>query len=147
MAPEVMENKDYTFAADVWSFGCLIYLLLTGTGPFDHTGVDSQEVVLARSKACNYARIPDSVSNEGRDFVNDCLVVDQQERATIPQLLAHPWLSPSNEDEESKLMPLIGAFANLRVFQKRRDAKRGKLYKVAMMIHSISRIHSCLKQK
>ena len=42
MAPEVMADppQEYTFAADIWSFGCLVYILLSGMGPFDYTGED-----------------------------------------------------------------------------------------------------------
>ena len=34
-APEVHQNKAYSFKADVWSFGIIIYLLLVGNLPYD----------------------------------------------------------------------------------------------------------------
>ena len=35
-APEVLQNKHYDFRADSWSFGIIIFLMLTGRFPFDN---------------------------------------------------------------------------------------------------------------
>jgi serine/threonine protein kinase len=34
MAPEIMNGRPYTYKADIWSIGVLIFLLLTGGYPF-----------------------------------------------------------------------------------------------------------------
>ena len=36
VAPEVLLKQPYSFACDMWSFGCIMYALLSGCLPFDH---------------------------------------------------------------------------------------------------------------
>ena len=34
MAPEMVESQDYSFKADIWSLGCVIYEMITLKPPF-----------------------------------------------------------------------------------------------------------------
>jgi polo-like kinase 4 len=34
IAPEVLLGKPYSFAADLWSLGCIVYCMLMGSPPF-----------------------------------------------------------------------------------------------------------------
>ena len=34
MAPEILRNQDYDSKADLWSVGCVLFQMLTGTPPF-----------------------------------------------------------------------------------------------------------------
>lgn len=36
VAPEVLSKKFYSFSCDMWSIGCVVYALLSGSLPFDH---------------------------------------------------------------------------------------------------------------
>lgn len=36
VAPEVLKKEPYGFSCDMWSYGCIIYALLSGSLPFDH---------------------------------------------------------------------------------------------------------------
>lgn len=42
MAPEILEKRSYTYKADIWSLGVLIYELYTGFPPF--TGKNKKEL-------------------------------------------------------------------------------------------------------
>jgi serine/threonine protein kinase len=35
VAPEVLKKEPYSFSCDLWSFGCILYSLLSGSLPFD----------------------------------------------------------------------------------------------------------------
>jgi len=35
VAPEVLKKEPYSFSADVWSLGCMVHALLSGSLPFD----------------------------------------------------------------------------------------------------------------
>jgi len=36
VAPEVLKKEPYTTSCDLWSIGCIIYALISGSLPFDH---------------------------------------------------------------------------------------------------------------
>ena len=66
MAPEVVKQMRYTRKADIWSFGCLVIEMLTGTHPWPAIGQ-----VEALYKIGSYAipEIPEEASDEGREFL------------------------------------------------------------------------------
>lgn len=35
-APEVLKQEPYRFSCDIWSIGCIIYALISGSLPWDH---------------------------------------------------------------------------------------------------------------
>ena len=49
LAPEILDYSPITCAADMWSLGCVIYVMLTGFSPF--AGDDLQETYLNVSQA------------------------------------------------------------------------------------------------
>lgn len=34
VAPEILQGQPYSFGCDIWSLGCLLHVLLSGTPPF-----------------------------------------------------------------------------------------------------------------
>ncbi|CAK4754892.1 unnamed protein product [Aphanomyces euteiches] len=47
--PEVLEQKSYGKAVDWWSFGTLIYEMLTGTSPFRHQDIQQMRYTIIKS--------------------------------------------------------------------------------------------------
>jgi serine/threonine protein kinase len=43
VAPEVLKKEPYSFSCDLWSLGCIVYALISGSLPFDHE--DNKETI------------------------------------------------------------------------------------------------------
>ncbi|BFG37892.1 hypothetical protein CerSpe_241650 [Prunus speciosa] len=89
MSPEVFKaNKSaqgYGIAADIWSLGCTVLEMLTGTAP-DHS-CDAERALYSI-----LPKIPVSLPTHPRDFIQRCLKVDPRGRPTATELLNHPFV-------------------------------------------------------
>eukprot|EP00968_Pinguiococcus_pyrenoidosus_P017557 scaffold1748_cov258-Pinguiococcus_pyrenoidosus.AAC.9 len=92
VAPEMLRRQPYGTAVDMWSIGCVVFIMLGGYMPFyDRSARDLVRKVLS----AEYEFHPDyfgHVSDEAKDFVSKLLVIDPEERLTAEQALQHPWL-------------------------------------------------------
>lgn len=92
MSPELLRNVPYTTEPDMWSVGVIIYVLLSGTYPFQEY---NRKLLWTKIRKAQF-RFPDSrwaeVSEEAKDLIKHLLVVDQKERYTAAEALNHPWM-------------------------------------------------------
>ncbi|CAA0827859.1 Mitogen-activated protein kinase kinase kinase 1 [Striga hermonthica] len=96
MAPEVVRSLGYGLPADIWSLGCSVLEMLTRRFPYSH--LECQMAALFRIGRGERPEIPDSLSNDARDFILRCLQVDPNSRPTAAQLLDHPFVKrPLNQ--------------------------------------------------
>ncbi|KAF6258455.1 kinase-like domain-containing protein [Scenedesmus sp. NREL 46B-D3] len=92
MAPEVLQRR-YGPAADVWSVGVVIYLMIAGCLPFNGNS-DRQIIKAVMDSEPDFAgEAWQGVSSCAREFVQLALTKDPLSRAGIAQLLAHPWMA------------------------------------------------------
>lgn len=88
LAPEVLEGKGYGKAVDWWSFGTLIFEMLTGLPPFYSEDVQQMYAKIMSAKL----QIPSTVSPEAKNLIEELLVRDPEKRLTDPlKLKAHPF--------------------------------------------------------
>lgn len=83
----------YTHLVDIWSVGCLAYVILTGCMPF---GGSTQDDLFRTVIAGDYHKAPlDSagVSDEAKAFLHALLDVNTNTRPSAVEALAHPWLT------------------------------------------------------
>ncbi|KAK9861780.1 hypothetical protein WJX84_011716, partial [Apatococcus fuscideae] len=85
--------------ADIWSCGCVLYVMIFCEYPFEREGDPTtphrrNAIVSQRIRNADY-RIPDNppTSPELKDLLSKILVVDPKHRATIADIIRHPWFS------------------------------------------------------
>eukprot|EP00756_Hemistasia_phaeocysticola_P025428 Hpha_TRINITY_DN16006_c1_g10::TRINITY_DN16006_c1_g10_i1::g.122035::m.122035/K08794/CAMK1; calcium/calmodulin-dependent protein kinase I len=96
VAPEILsssgEGQGYTFAVDMWSVGCISYVVLCGFCPFAE---ERQALLYQRILAGDFSfpsPMWDSLSEEAISFVRGCLTVNPEKRLNPETALEHPWL-------------------------------------------------------
>ncbi|KAL7076312.1 hypothetical protein ACQ4LE_004172 [Meloidogyne hapla] len=95
-APELIQNQSYFGnEADIWSMGVLLYALLCGVLPFDDTNMPR----LYKQITLGQYFEPDFLSQSCKDLLRSMLTVDPKKRATIQQILIHPWLNSNYEQQ------------------------------------------------
>lgn len=103
LSPEIITRKAYDTKTDIWSLGILIIEMLEGAPPYlNEAPLKAIYLIASRGKpSIDY----DKLSPQLADFLDKCLNIDPEARATATQLLGHPFLA-SAEPLES-IVPLI----------------------------------------
>ncbi|KAK0630579.1 kinase-like domain-containing protein [Bombardia bombarda] len=92
MAPEVVKQTSYTRKADIWSLGCLVVEMMTGTHPFPDCTQLQAIFKIGGSKAA--PTIPDHASDEAKQFLAQTFEVDHNKRPSADDLMMSPFLTP-----------------------------------------------------
>lgn len=99
-APEVMERKysvnhhgTYSLAADIWSCGCIMYVLLMGSFPFNGSSERALYQCIRKGRYNTQHPVYAALSAEAKDLLARFLEVDPDRRITAAQALQHPWLA------------------------------------------------------
>ncbi|XP_010446189.1 PREDICTED: calcium-dependent protein kinase 11-like [Camelina sativa] len=104
VAPEVLSGGYYNQAADVWSAGVILYILLSGVPPF--WGETDSKIFDAVSTAdLSFSEEPwDHITSYAKDLIRGMLCLDPSQRLTADDVLAHSWwmeqLSESGYDDQ-----------------------------------------------
>jgi calcium/calmodulin-dependent protein kinase I len=91
-APEVILRRPYDERADMWSVGCITFLLLSGNLPFQ---ASSQKELFRKIVSAEFDFDVDAwanVSQEGKNFLNELLLLNADERFTAEEARNHSWM-------------------------------------------------------
>ncbi|XP_031098100.1 mitogen-activated protein kinase kinase kinase 1-like [Ipomoea triloba] len=92
MAPEVVNPKSggYGLSADIWSLGCTVLEMLTSQFPY--STLENPMQALYKIGQGEPPHVPNTLSNDARDFIHSCLQVDPNCRPNASRLLEHPFV-------------------------------------------------------
>lgn len=105
-APEVLAKRGYQGgAADIWSMGVVLYVMLAGCLPFDEEDLPTLVLKIERAEF----HIPPWVSSDATDILCRMLTADWTKRASLIEVENHPWLSglvkrPSMDIQRNSLL-------------------------------------------
>ena len=117
VSPEILMRQSYDEMSDMWSVGCIVYLLLGGNLPF--MGRTQKE--LFRKIVVGKYDFPDDcwegVSGDAKDLITKLLVTNPDERMTAQQSLRHKWIM--GDKSRLSLNKLSGTSQRLKTFNAR----------------------------
>jgi calcium/calmodulin-dependent protein kinase I len=117
VAPEILLRKGYDQQSDMWSVGCIIYLLLAGNLPFMGR---SQKELFRKIVAGKYefeGEDWEHISDDAKDLVRKCLVLNPDDRITASQAVRHKWLKASRD--RLSMISLQSTSQRLKTFNAR----------------------------
>ncbi|KAF8054581.1 hypothetical protein N665_1324s0011 [Sinapis alba] len=100
MAPEVIELSGVCAASDIWSVGCTVIELLTCVPPYFEMQANAALYHIVQDDS---PPIPDSLSPDITDFLQQCFKKDSRKRPDAKTLLSHPWIRNSRRALQSSL--------------------------------------------
>src|SRR5690242_812484 len=101
-APELLQARQYIGPeVDVWSFGIVLYVLVCGKVPFDDQSMPQLHAKIKRGQV----EYPAWLSGECKHLLSRMLVTNPANRATLAEVLAHPWMVKGYEGVPDPHLP------------------------------------------
>uniref|UniRef100_A0A3Q2CXP4 RAF proto-oncogene serine/threonine-protein kinase n=1 Tax=Cyprinodon variegatus TaxID=28743 RepID=A0A3Q2CXP4_CYPVA len=93
MAPEVIrmeDNNPYSFQSDVYSYGIVLFELMTGELPYSHIASRDQIIyMVGRDRLCpDLSKLYKNCPKAMKRLVADCIKKSKEERPLFPQILS-----------------------------------------------------------
>ncbi|KAJ2734248.1 Serine/threonine-protein kinase [Coemansia sp. BCRC 34962] len=106
-APELLNAQPYTGPeVDLWSFGVVLYVLVCGKVPFDDQSMPALHAKIKRG----HVEYPSWLSPECKHLLSRLLVVAHQRRATMGEIVRHPWMCKGYVES-----PMVNNYLPVRV--------------------------------
>jgi len=95
VSPEVLNDEDVSFGADIWAFGCILYQMLVGKPPFR----DASEYLTFQKILNRELTFPEEVDEVSKDLINRVLVIDASKRLTVAEIKSHEFFNGVSFDD------------------------------------------------
>ncbi|KAG4993419.1 hypothetical protein JHK82_030158 [Glycine max] len=93
MSPESVNDNEYESPADIWALGCAVVEMVTGKPAWDVRGSNIWSLLIRIGAGEELPKIPEELSEEGKDFLLKCFVKDPMKRWSAEMLLNHPFVN------------------------------------------------------
>ena len=104
MAPEVINGR-YNEKCDIWSAGCILYIMLCGRPPFfAKNDNDLIRKIISKVYSFNYPEFQ-LISSDAKDLITRMLC-DQDKRLSAQGVLDHPWIKNNAPNSKEQLLNL-----------------------------------------
>ncbi|KAK9471965.1 kinase-like domain-containing protein [Dipodascopsis tothii] len=101
-APELLNARQYVGPeVDIWSFGIVLYVLACGKVPFDDQSMPALHAKIKRG----HVDYPNWLSVECKNLLSRMLVVDPKARATLAEIINHPWMLKGCDGPQDSYIP------------------------------------------
>ncbi|XP_050688434.1 serine/threonine-protein kinase PLK4-like [Eriocheir sinensis] len=100
ISPEVVTRSSHGLESDVWSLGCMLFIMLVGHPPFDTKGL--KESIFTKVVMGDY-KVPSYVSAEARSLIADCLQKNPKERIKLELVPSHPFMTGGGKTDASRM--------------------------------------------
>ena len=91
-APEVFEGN-YTEMCDVWSAGCILFVMLTGELPFTGANSEAIRTEVTRGQIVMTSPVWSEITDEAKDLIRKMIEVNPDYRIRPSEALDHPWIT------------------------------------------------------
>ena len=105
MAPEVIKAENYDYKVDVWSLGMMVMEMFEGQPPYMDEPSTMRALFLIVSKGRPPYKDEAAMSDDIKDFIAKCTMMNPNDRPSTAELLDHPFLTKACEF--SDLQPLV----------------------------------------
>jgi hypothetical protein len=122
MAPEIIEMTGASSASDIWSVGCTVIELLTGSPPY--FDLDPMPA-LFRIVTDERPPLPEAISSALRDFLIQCFTKDPALRPNAAVMLRHKWVTSGSNDKVSKRLTMEDIEGLARTIKEYNKENRG----------------------
>mmetsp|Transcript_21804 Transcript_21804/g.33719 ORF Transcript_21804/g.33719 Transcript_21804/m.33719 type:complete len:179 (+) Transcript_21804:582-1118(+) len=95
MAPEILLGEPHTFTCDMWSLGIMLYIMLSGSYPFDTRNLDHEimetGIIFLPGKW-------EGISQAAQDLIDELLDKSSINRISASKALEHRWFKQEHAD-------------------------------------------------
>jgi calcium-dependent protein kinase len=135
IAPEVIKGK-YNEKCDIWSCGVIMYIMLTGTPPFN--GRNDNEILMKVQEGIVDYELEQLkyISESATSLIKLMLTYDPKKRISAQQALEHPWFTKADFQLDPDKQQINQTIKRLNEFNIDTKLKQATLHYIAHQLIS-----------